>query len=155
MRASTLPKVKCGTDLAFGLFLLAAGLTALWLTSELRPGIAMRMGPGYVPRLLGWLSVGFGAVIATRGLLVEGPGLTAWAMRPLIAVSVAVFVFMGVERIGLVAAVVAVTLVACLGDRTTNWKHALVLAIGLAAFTGLTFVKALGLPMPLWPALGF
>jgi hypothetical protein len=146
-------KVRCGTDLAFGLFLLCAGLLGLWLTAELRPGTAMRMGPGYVPRLLGWLSIGFGAFIAGRGLLVPGPGLSPWAMRPMLAVSAGVFVFMGVERIGLVASAVAVTLIACLGDTTTKWSQALLLAVALAAFSGLVFVRALGLPMPLWPAL--
>ena len=152
-KATRLPAIKCGTDVAFGLFLIAAGLTGLWLSSELRPGITMRMGPGYVPRLLGWLSLGFGVVIAARGMLVAGPGLTAWAMRPLIAISAAVLVFMAVERIGLVVAVMAVTLVASLGDPNAKWWQAVVLAAVLAAFTGFIFVRALGLPFPLWPAL--
>lgn len=140
-------------DILFGTFLIVSGAVGIFLIGDLRLGTAMRMGPGYVPVLLCWLSIGFGTVIGLRGFVTTGPPLAAWALRPLLAVSAAIGLFMSVERIGLSAAVIGVTLIACLGDRETRWAHAFGLAVLLAIFASIVFVRVLGLPFPLWPAV--
>lgn len=140
-------------DILFGTFLIVSGAVGVFLIGDLRLGTAMRMGPGYVPTLLCWLTIGFGVVIGLRGCVAHGPPLTTWALRPLIAVSAAIGLFMSVERIGLGAAVIGLTLIASLGDRETRWAHAIGLAVLLAVFASVVFVRLLGLPFPLWPAV--
>lgn len=145
-------RINCSNDALFGIALVASGVTGLILSSDLAIGSATAMGPGYVPRMLGWLTVGLGALVVLRGMLAVGAPATGWALRPLLAVAAAIGLFMLVERTGLVLAVAGVTLVAALGDRQTRWREAAMLATLLAAFAALVFVKALGLGLPLWPA---
>ena len=140
-------------DILFGTFLSMSGIAGMFLIGDLRLGTAMRMGPGYVPTLLCWVSIGFGVVIGLRGCLVPGPPPAAWTLRPLLTVSAAIWLFMSVERIGLGAAVIGLTLIACLGDRETRWAHAIGLAVLLAVFALLVFVRLLGLPFPVWPVI--
>lgn len=140
-------------DVMFGLALVAAGAGGIALAADLPVGDAIRMGPGYVPTLLGWLTVAFGVANALRGTIVAGPALAAWPLRPLLAVSAAIGLFMAVDRIGLAAAVIGVTLVACVGERETRWAQAVALAIVLAVFASLVFVRGLGLPFPIWPTM--
>lgn len=147
-----MPRSKSWNDVFFAIVLIAAGTSGAALTSDLQMGNSVRMGPGYVPSLLSWLSIAFGVAIGIRGCLVGGSVPTAWAVRPLLAVSAAIGVFLYVDRLGLVGAVLAVTLLACLGEPDMRWWHAASLAVLLAIFASLVFVHALGLPIPLWPA---
>ena len=146
-------RIKGWNDVLFGVLLIACGTTGLFLISDLRRGTAMAMGPGYIPAALCWLNLGFGAVIGLRGLAIDGPPPTRWALRPLVAASAAIGFFMLVDRIGLMAGVIGVTLIAGLGDRETKWSQTLALALVLAVFAALAFVVGLGLPFPLWPVV--
>ena len=56
-------------ELAFGLFLIALALVAFGSTSALNVGTAADMGPGYVPRTLAWIILGFGATFCVISLL--------------------------------------------------------------------------------------
>ncbi|MSO77505.1 MAG: tripartite tricarboxylate transporter TctB family protein [Alphaproteobacteria bacterium] len=143
---------KGPTDVLAGGFLMAVAVVALVATSDLRMGTAMRMGPGYMPTALGWILLGFGFVLLLRGCLRPGRALAAWAVRPLLLVSVAVGLFgLLLERLGLVAAILALVLIAALGGRDRRPAESLLLALGLAFFAVLLFVKGLGLAMPIWP----
>jgi hypothetical protein len=146
------PLTRFGNDALFGGFLCAIGALGLYLTADLRLGTAMRMGPGYVPMLMAWVCVGFGAVLIGRNLARPSQRPGRWSLRPLLAVLLAVAAFMTVQMTGLVAVVMVVTLIACAGDRETRWGQSLCLAIALSVFCALVFVKGLGLPFPLWPA---
>ena len=53
------------TELAAGLFLLVVAALAWWFAQPLKVGTAYRMGPGYVPILLAWITGAFGAVLAS------------------------------------------------------------------------------------------
>ena len=47
-------------DLLAGLLFAAFGAAALWFGQSLALGAATRMGPGYLPTILGWLLIGLG-----------------------------------------------------------------------------------------------
>lgn len=145
-------QTRFGNDTLFGLFLCGVGALGLHLISDLRLGTAMRMGPGYVPMLMAWACVGFGALLIGRGILRPGARPEGWAVRPLATILASVGAFMAVPVIGLIAAVMLVTLVASLGDSQTRWLQAVALAAGLAVFCALVFVRGLGLSFPLWPS---
>jgi hypothetical protein len=145
-------RVRNWNDVSFGLFLALIGVAGLAVTSELRPGTAMRMGPGYLPSWLSWACIGLGAIILAKGFAKAGEAPEGWSLRPLVMISAAVTAFVLVERIGLFAAVVAVTLIGSAGDPETKWGQSLALAALLAFMCALVFVKALGLAFPLWPS---
>jgi hypothetical protein len=103
---------------------------------------------------VGWVLLGFGVALATRGLLVEEQA-EPWALRPLLLIpaSVAAFGF-AIERFGLVAAVLALVIVARIGGRDVRPLETALLGAGLAAFCVLVFVRLLGMSPPVWPWSG-
>ena len=110
------------------------------------------MGPGFVPKLLCWLLVAAGVVIATVGLVRRGPGMDRWQLRPLAFVLVSVLVFAAlIERAGLLPATIGLVLVSAAGSVETRWLEAVILSAALAGAAVLVFVRGLGLPMQLLP----
>lgn len=145
-------RVRNANDVCAGLFLIGVGAVGEWAAAGLRVGSAVRMGPGYVPQLLGWVVIGFGAAILARGLLAEGPRAEPWALRPLVLIPASIAAFgLTVERLGLVAAVLATVILARLAGRNGRPLETALLGLGLAAFCVLVFVRALGLTLPVWP----
>jgi putative tricarboxylic transport membrane protein len=146
-------RLRNPNDLLLGGSLIVISLFAFWLVADLRVGTAMRMGPGYMPRMLCWILLGLGAVIALRSVVVHGPRLETWALRPIVCVlgAIGLFAFV-VDRGGLMLAIVGLFLLASLGDREARWREAVVLAIVVAGVCAILFVKLLGLPFPIWPA---
>ena len=71
-------------ELAFGLFLIALALVAFGSTGALNVGSAADMGPGFVPRTLAWIILGFGAAFCVTSLLKAPEPLPEVAWRPLI-----------------------------------------------------------------------
>src|SRR5437016_12563272 len=55
-------------DVLSGLLFVAVALFGLWLSRDYPIGTALRMGTGYVPRLLCWILLGLGTVILVMGL---------------------------------------------------------------------------------------
>lgn len=142
-------------DFAAGLFLIAFGLLARYLASDLSMGRLVRMGPGYLPTVLSWILVGLGILIALRGFVTDGPKLESWAFRPLIAICAALIAFgLLLQHAGLVAAIVATTLISSFAARGASLISMLLLGIGLAAGSTALFLWGLGLPLNIWPELG-
>lgn len=131
-----------------GLFLLALAALTFWEASDLPMGSAVRMGAGYVPRLLSFLLAGFGLATIALSLSGDQEPLSRWAVRPLFCVLLVPIVFaLTIEPLGLVAAVVSCTIVAALGSRESRPTETILLAVALAAFTVALFVWTLGIPM--------
>ncbi len=139
-------------ELAFGLFLIALALVAFGSTSALSVGNAADMGPGYVPRTLAWIILGFGTAFCVTGLLKTPEPLPEVAWRPLIVIlaSIALFAVL-FSTLGLVAACIGTVLVAGTASAPVRWRQLLLFGPLLAGFSALLFVKGLGLPFKLWP----
>ncbi|MCA0342021.1 MAG: tripartite tricarboxylate transporter TctB family protein [Proteobacteria bacterium] len=145
--------VKGPNDLVSGVALVGLSLFAWWLVVDLPMGTATRMGPGFIPVGLCWIGIGLGVLLVGRAFFVDGPTLEPWGWWPLAVITAAVSTFMVVQKAGLVIAVALVTIVASLGARPLRIREIMILAALLATFSALVFVKALGLPMQLWPRL--
>ena len=61
-------QVLARTDVLAGLLFIGLALLGLWLSRDYPIGTALRMGTGYVPRLLCWILFGLGAVVLVQGL---------------------------------------------------------------------------------------
>jgi putative tricarboxylic transport membrane protein len=140
--------LRTDKDILSGLFFMALGTLGLWLGWDYAFGTAARMGPGFVPKLLCWLLVATGALIAAAGLIRRGPGMDPWDLRPLAFVLAGVLVFGAlIERSGLVAATIGLVLVGAAGSAETRWVETLILSVALAGASVLIFVRGLGLPL--------
>jgi hypothetical protein len=139
-------------DIAFGSFLILLAILALFGTRTLAVGTAANMGPGYVPRALTWIILGFGVIITAHGLWARFRPLPAILPRPLISVLVSLAVFaLILPKGGVVLATLGT--MACSTFATTDykWRESVIFAVIITIFTVLLFVNGLGLPLSVWP----
>ena len=139
-------------DLAFAAFLVALGALAFALAGELPVGSAAAMGPGYVPRGLALLIMGYGAVLGLRAVFTGRQTFPEIAWRPLLLISASVAIFaVLLPFAGLALTSIAVVLSAGLASYDVRLRENAVLAVVLAIFAVVLFVTVLGLPIPVWP----
>ena len=143
--------IRAAKDFWAGLIFCVTGAAAVVLGRESSMGTATRMGPGWFPTVLGGLLALIGAALVMRALVSRGgERVGAFAVRPLVLILGATVLFGVVVRgTGLIVAIVALVMVSAAASRLVRWPAAVALALGLAVFSGLVFVKVLGLPMPL------
>jgi hypothetical protein len=147
-----LPRRGDVKELAFGVFLIALAGLAFTATRSLNVGTAADMGPGFVPRVLAWIILGFGVTFCVTALFKSAVPLPEPAWRPLAAILAAIAVFAVLfATLGLVAACIGSVLVAGTATGPVRWGRLVLFGPLLAAFSSLLFVKGLGLPFKLWP----
>lgn len=144
--------LRAPNDLAAALFLLACAGCAWWFGRDLSVGTAFRMGPGYIPRLLTWIVLGFGLLLLVRAFVWPGPALERWPWRPIVLVLGAMVVFgLTIERGGLlIASLLAVGLSAMAGAQS-RWREVAVLSVALAVAACVLFPVLLQLPLRVLP----
>ena len=139
-------------NLLSGLLFVAFGVGALVMSARYPIGTAVRMGPGYLPQIVAWGLVALGIAAILRGVLVGGWRMPSVALRPLLLIAAAVIAFaLTIDRLGLFVASLASVVIAAASDATSNWRQAIVIALGLAIFCSVLFGWALGLSVPVWP----
>lgn len=138
-------------DLCFAVFLVALGALGFSLSNQLSIGHAAAMGPGYVPRGLSLLIMVYGLVLGARAFFSGKQPFPDIAFRPIIMVSASVALFaILLPLVGL--AITSFIVVVCAGFAAydVRLRENAVLALALAAFGVLLFVKVLGLPVAVW-----
>ncbi|MBU6270278.1 MAG: tripartite tricarboxylate transporter TctB family protein [Betaproteobacteria bacterium] len=140
------------TELAAGLFLLVVAALAWWFAQPLKVGTAYRMGPGYVPILLAWITGAFGAVLVLSSLVARGAALEKWRLRPMVLVLGSLVVFaLCIERTGLLIASTLAVALAALAAPSPRLREIVLLALCMAGFACLLFPFALNLPLRILP----
>jgi Tripartite tricarboxylate transporter TctB family len=138
-------------DLWSGLLFAAIGAIILWSGVDYSKGVASRIGPGYVPRLLGVLLAAIGVFLIARAWWTTDEIDTAIAWRPAILVLGSVVAFALVfEATGLVPAILVSVAIANYATVENRWTTAVALGAVLALFAWALFVKGLGLPLSVW-----
>ena len=138
-------------DLWAGLMFGGLGAVSLWVGADYSLGVPSRIGPGYVPRLLGILMAGLGAFLVVRSAWTREHIDATVAWRPLALVLGSVVAFALVfEATGLVPAILVAVGIANFAIAENRWTTAIVLGALLAFFAWALFVKALSLPLPVW-----
>jgi putative tricarboxylic transport membrane protein len=143
-------------DVLAGLLFCAVALLGLFLSRDFPIGTALRMGTGYVPRLLCWVLFGLGILVLVQGLreVAERPpsssGASAW--RPVIFVTASLVIFgLSIERLGLVVSILLLIGVGAVAARGLRPLETLAAALVLIALSWGIFIVGLGLTIPVWP----
>ncbi len=156
--------IKSQKDFYSGLLFIVVGLAFAWGATNYNMGTSARMGPGYFPRMLGFLLAGLGALVVVESLSIKTPNgdkIGSWAWRPLVFIILSNLAFgvmlgglpaIGLPAMGLMAGIVVLTFLASLAGEKFKLKEVLILAVVLAAMSYLAFVMLLKLQFPVWPA---
>jgi hypothetical protein len=137
-----------------GLFFMAVGVGALWVSRDYALGDLNRMGPGYFPRMLSLGMIALGALIVLKGVrdLAGTKGLTGGLDRSFWLIPISMLFFgLTVERIGLVAALAVTLAIAGIAHQQPRFKEIALSIVALIALSLLIFVVVLKLPLRLFP----
>ena len=138
-------------DFWAGLLYLCIGLGALYVAQDYDMGTAVRMGPGYFPKVLSSLLALIGLIALLRSFLRPGEavGRLAWREALLVLAGTVIFGLL-VRGAGLAISLLVLVLVSAYASRQFRLRSTVLLALGLAVFSVLVFIKGLGIPLPLW-----
>ncbi|GIZ53008.1 tripartite tricarboxylate transporter TctB family protein [Noviherbaspirillum aridicola] len=137
-------------DFWSGVIFIVFGLAAIFIGRDYSMGSAGRMGPAYFPTVLGGILAVIGAVAVLRSLVTRAEGTGKFAIKETILVLVGTLLFgFLVRQAGVVVAVIVLIMLGGMANPKFRTGPYLLLAIGVAIFCVLLFVKALGLPMPI------
>src|SRR5262245_26520826 len=153
---SLLSRVANSEWIAPGLFFIALGCAALWISHDYPVGNLNRMGPGFFPRMLSFGMIGLGAVSVLRGVasLATEPSTPIRFDRSMWLVPASMAVFgLSVEPLGLVVSLALTMAVAGAAHRYARLKEVALSTAFLIALSVLIFVVVLKLPLRLWPSL--
>jgi putative tricarboxylic transport membrane protein len=143
-------RVRLTTDLLTGLLFLAFGLFVIIYGSRYPLGTAARMGPGYYPLLASSGLALLGVILIGRSLVKGGGEISAINLRPLLMILLGTLAFgLLVERLGFLAAGLALVFLTRFAERDIRLAETVALALGLTAFTTAIFWYALGMPLRL------
>jgi len=144
-------------DVLAGLLFVGVALLGLWLSRDYPIGTALRMGTGYVPRLLCWILLGLGAIVLVQGLRqaqaersISSADMSAW--RPVIFVTASLVIFgLSIEQLGLVVSILLLIGVGAVAARELRPLETVASALVLIVLSWGIFILGLGLTIPVWP----
>ena len=138
-------------DVLAGLLFMAMGSIAFYVSLGYRFGTTVRMGPGYFPRVLSLLLVGFGVTVLIKGLRKGGKLVNRWGWVSvgLLTLSMVLFGFM-IEPLGLLPALATMFLVAAYAGSEFRLREVVVLIVVMSFFAVVVFIWGLKLPYPLF-----
>jgi hypothetical protein len=138
-------------DFLAGTLLIVVGAVGFYMALDYPFGSALRMGPGYFPRVLSGILIAFGLYVALRGLRTGEKVEGVWGWRPLAIITVAFWVFgWAIDHIGFVPSLVLLIVLSALAGHEFKLLEVVILTIVLILFACGVFIYALGLPYPLF-----
>lgn len=150
------PLLRNAKDFWSGIIFILFGVAAVVIGRNYAMGTAGKMGPAYFPTILGGLLAIIGAISVARSMYRASDAVEKIAVKELFIVLLATIMFSVMVRgMGLLPAVLVLVMVS--GYASVRFKVApfFAVAVGLAVFSVLVFVKGLGLPMLMFgPWLG-
>ncbi|HYX02883.1 MAG TPA: tripartite tricarboxylate transporter TctB family protein [Reyranella sp.] len=133
-------------DFLSGLMFIAFGLVALYFGHHLAVGTSVRMGPGYVPRMLSYILLGLGGLICVVALYSGGEIVERPKWKPITMVTIGIIAFaLLLERTGMLPALVALVLISSLGGEEFNLWEVIGNIVVLAILCIIVFKVGLGM----------
>jgi hypothetical protein len=137
-------------DLASGALFVAFGAYFALEAMNYQFGTPFRMGPGFMPVVLGGTLVALGVAVAVKGLRGgEDEAAPPWPWRGLILIMATIVFFAATLRgLGFIPVVLIASFATAIASRRNSPLSALVIAVGLCILCSLVFVIGLGLIVP-------
>ena len=146
-------------DLLAGIMFMVIGIVFVIGAYNYQMGTAARMGPGFFPRILGFIMAGLGVIIAGIGLknqaqfaATEGIG---WTWKPVIILTVAVVLFgFTLPTLGMIIAISLLTFISGIAAHDKNYRELAMITVIMCIFCAGVFIWGLKLQMKLFPWSG-
>lgn len=146
-------------DLLAGIMFMVIGIVFVVGAYNYQMGTAARMGPGFFPRILGFIMAGLGVIIAGIGLknqaqfaATEGIG---WTWKPVIILTVAVVLFgFTLPTLGMIIAISLLTFISGIAAHDKNYRELAMITVIMCIFCAGVFIWGLKLQMKLFPWSG-
>jgi hypothetical protein len=137
-------------DFLAGLVYIFTGALAIFIALDYPFGSALRMGPGYFPRVLGGIMIAFGIAVLIMGIKNNEKIHGHWSIRALIVLPLSAVVF-GVlmEEAGFIPALAVLIPLSAASGNEFKWGEIILLTIGLTLLSLAIFIWGLGLPYQL------
>jgi hypothetical protein len=133
-------------DFLSGLMFIVFGLIAIYFSQKLAQGTAVRMGPGYVPRMLSYILLALGGLICVVALVSGSEPVEKPKWKPITMVTVGIVCFaLLFERAGLLPALVVLVFIASLGGEEFKLTEVIGNMVVLAILCTLVFKVGLGM----------
>jgi hypothetical protein len=144
-------KLSDNRDALAGLLFMGLGAAGFAMAQGYKFGTTIDMGPGYFPRVLSLVLIGFGVVTLLKGFRRSVPVEGGWAWLPLLllTVSLALFGFL-LERVGLVPALAALLFVSARAGHEFKALEVLGLTVVMSILAAAVFIWGLKLPYSLF-----
>jgi len=144
-------ELRNNLDFLAGLLMIVIGAAAFYMALDYPFGSALRMGPGYFPRVLAGIFMTFGLYVMIRGIRrgEKVQGVWGWKALALITVSLWVFGWL-MDRIGMIPSLVVMFFLSALAGHEFRIKEVVILATVMIAFAWAVFIYGLGLPYRLF-----
>src|SRR5262249_17321176 len=144
-------RIRAPKDFWSGVMFCGFAAVALFAAHGYSTGSAGQMGAGLFPLLLGAVLLMLGAVLIGRSVVLAGEPLPSFQLRPLLVIALAVVLFaLMIERLGLVVALVVLTVVSAAAGPRFRPVETAALALALTVFCIGVFVSSLRPPRQLW-----
>jgi hypothetical protein len=139
-------------DFWAGVTLIATGALTLYLAQNYQFGTAFRMGPGYFPKVLGAVLIGFGIYILAAAMRGNSEKLQgSWPLRGLIIIPLSLVLFgVLIDNGGFVPAMFVLIFLSATATPEFKFVEALLFSIFLTALSVAVFIYGLALPYPLF-----
>ncbi len=133
-------------DFLSGLMFIAFGLGALYVGQHLAIGTTVRMGPGYVPRMLSLIMLALGVLICIVAVVSGSEPVERLKWKPITLVTLGIVCFaLLFERAGLIPALVVLILISSLAGEEFKITEVIGNMIVLAVLCTIVFKIGLGM----------
>ena len=139
-------------DILAGIFVSIVGLFFAIVGTNYNFGTASRMGPGYMPVVLGWILFILGILIMLPAFFRKGERIEVhWDSLLAATVSLVVFAFI-LNTLGVFLSTIISVLIASVPKRM-HFGIRGIIAISIAVITSLIFIAGLEMSVSLFPTL--
>ena len=133
-------------DFLSGLMFIGFGLLALYIGQKLALGTPVRMGTGYVPRMLSLVLLALGALVCIIAVVSGSEPVEPPKWKPITLVTIGIVCFgLLFERAGLIPALIVLVTIASLAGEEFKLTEVIGLIVALAVLCTLVFKVGLGM----------
>ena len=133
-------------DFLSGLMFIGFGLLALYFGQKLALGTPVRMGPGYVPRMLSLTLLALGALVCIIALVSGSEPVERPKWKPITLVTLGIICFaLLFERAGLIPALIVLIMISSLAGEEFKLIEVIGNIVALSVLCTLVFKVGLGM----------